>query len=389
MRHTTSQRRRGNGRAAIVLVVGAMLLIASRVADAMADDDATIAVESALPDTDWNARFEGDQGWIGGDAAYSAVLSPHRVLWLFGDTLLGTAENGKRAGAKLVNNTLGLYDPRAEHGGIRFLSGPAEEDRPTAFLRPDGQRGWFWPQGAIRLGERAYLFLAQIDKTADPGVFGFQHVGQWLAIVENPDDPPGQWRVEQKQIPFAHFGADEERSWGSALLADGDWVYVYGYHDATKKPGQRRMTVARVARLELADFAAWRFRGLDEWTADPAAAAPLVPGLATEYSVTALSPDGFLAVYTENGLGDKIVGRRAYSPHGPWSKPVVLYRCPEMERDQGLFSYAAKAHGWAAEDGELLVSYCVNAWKFSRLFEDSRVYRPRFVRIRLHGAKQR
>ena len=36
---------------------------------------------------------------------------------------------------------------------------------------------------------------------------------------------------------------------------------------------------------------------------------------------------------------------------------------------------------------ELLVSYCTNAWEFSRLFRDEKVYRPRFVRVRLAPAK--
>jgi hypothetical protein len=95
---------------------------------------------------------------------------------------------------------------------------------------------------------------------------------------------------------------------------------------------------------------------------------------------------GYVLVYTENGLGDRVLGRFSNAPEGPWSAPVLLYKCPEMGKDKGVFSYAGKAHPWAAKD-ELLISYCVNTWEFARLFREEGVYRPLFVRVRL-GTKK-
>src|SRR5438132_1310728 len=63
------------------------------------------AVVRAEPAPEWNARFAGKEGWIGGDGVYSVVLARDRILWLFGDSLLGTARNGRRDGAVMVNNT--------------------------------------------------------------------------------------------------------------------------------------------------------------------------------------------------------------------------------------------------------------------------------------------
>jgi hypothetical protein len=54
-----------------------------------------------------------------------------------------------------------------------------------------------------------------------------------------------------------------------------------------------------------------------------------------------------------------------------------------MAQDKGLFSYAARAHPWATTNHELLVSYCVNAWEFGRLWRDGQVYRPKFARVEL------
>ena len=132
------------------------------------------------------------------------------------------------------------------------------------------------------------------------------------------------------------------------------------------------------------DFSAWRFRTTDGWSARPGDSAPLADGLATEFSVSRVpAGKGLVAVYTENGLGDRIVGRFADAPEGPWSAPLLLYKCPEMGRDKGVFSYAAKAHPWAATGNELVVSYCVNSFDFARLFRDNGVYRPKVVRVGL------
>ncbi len=169
------------------------------------------------------------------------------------------------------------------------------------------------------------------------------------------------------------------------MLADGGHLYVYGYDEPRGQGfGKRRLTVARVPAEKLDDFAAWRFRTADGWSDKAADAAPSVDGLATEFSVNRLpGGNGYVLVFTENGLGARIIGRFAASPAGPWSAPRLLYTCPEMARDKGLFSYAAKAHPWATTGRELLVSYCVNAWDFGRLFRDEQVYRPKFVRVEL------
>jgi hypothetical protein len=309
------------------------------------------------------------------------------VLWLFGDTLRGEVKDGGRAGAVMVHNTLGVQSGHGADAGLRFIFGCSKKGEPAAVFAPADGKGWFWPQAALRLGGRLFVFLPQIDATKEGGAFGFRHVGQWLAVVENPDDEPKAWRVKQHKLPFAEFTTERERSWGSALLEADGQVYVYGYEARGKKIGERRLTVARVPADKLDDFAAWRFRTVEGWSDKPAETAALADGLATEFSVCRTpGRKGYIAVYTENGLSDRIVGRFANTPEGPWSSPLLLYQCPEMAKDKGVFCYAAKAHPWAASGDELLVSYCVNSWEFARLFRDAKVYRPKFVRVRLKSA---
>jgi hypothetical protein len=353
-------------------------------------------VVSAGPAEAWNAKFEGTLGWVGGDGAYSAVMGEGRVLWLFGDTLIGAVRDGTRAGSAMVNNTVAVQAGLGPDADIRFVNRTTGDGKPAALFPPGDGQGWVWTQAAARAGDRLFVFLPQLEKTGEPGAFGFRHVAQWLAIVDNPDEAPDRWRVRQLKMPFAEFGAGATRSWGSAVFDDGESLYVYGYAErGGNAPGAKELIVARAPRGRLDDFAAWRFRTADAWSADPADSAPLARGLASELSVSRTpGGDGFVAVYTENGLGPRIVARFAPAPDGPWSEPVLLYTCPEMSRDRGVFTYSAKAHPWAAVRGdepdgggdELLVSYCTNTWDFAGLFRDAAVYRPKFVRVRFAAA---
>lgn len=342
-------------------------------------------VIKATPAPEWDLKFAAKDGWIGGDGVYSVNLGQGRILWLFGDTILGAVKDGKRVGATMVNNTIALQSAPGSDGPIRFLSGKPKDGKPTSFLSPADGTGWFWPQAAVKLGNRLYLFLPQFDRAKDPGPFGFKAIGQWLAVVENPDDDLATWRISQDKIPFAEFGTTRERSWGSAALLVKEFVYVYGFD---QKKGtfwpNRTLIVARAPAGKLTDFKAWRFKTADGWSDKTSDSVALADGVATEFSVSPMpAGEGYVAVYSENGLSDRIVARFADDPAGPWSAPLHLYTAPEQARDKGLFCYAGKAHPWAASGRELVVSYCTNAWEFGRLFRDEKVYRPKFVRVEL------
>ncbi len=343
------------------------------------------AVERADSMPAWNAKFAGPDGWIGGDGAYSVNLDNNRILWLFGDTLLGTVKDGKRAGAAMVNNTVAVQTGHSTDASIRFITGQGRNEKRAALFVPADGKGWYWPQEGIRVADKLYVFLALIEKaTGDSEAFGFKQVGEVLGVIENPDDEPEKWRRTDYRIPHVDYAKGSERSWGSALLSDREFIYVYGFRETGKAIDRKKLIVARVPIDKPADFAVWRFLTTNGWSANPADAAPLADGVASEFSVTRRPDgDGFVMVYTEHGIGDRIVARFAAKPEGPWSEALLLYTSPEMQHDKGVFSYAAKAHPWAAGKKELVISYCVNSWEFARLFQEDAVYRPKFVRVKL------
>jgi hypothetical protein len=252
------------------LLAWAVLATGFLPAHAEAAEPTIPTVVKAEPAPGWDARFAGKEGWMGGDGVYSVVLGPKRVLWLFGDSLLGSVKDGQRRGAAMVNNTIGVQTGTGKETSIKFLAGKGTDGKSAAFFTPTDGKGWFWPQAAVRVGDRLFVFLAQVDKTRDRSVLGFKHIGQWLAVVENPGDEPEKWRAKQHQLTFAEFGPDRERSWGSAVMTVGEDLYVYGYdQERGKGIGTRQLIVARVPAKKLEDWAAWRFRTAKGWGEKP------------------------------------------------------------------------------------------------------------------------
>jgi hypothetical protein len=92
----------------------------------------------------------------------------------------------------------------------------------------------------------------------------------------------------------------------------------------------------------------------------------------------------YIAVYSAGDSTDKIVARVASNPWGPWQEEIFLYRCPEADWGEKIICYAAKRHpGIAATPDELIISYIANSIDFDTMVSDARLYRPRFIRVRI------
>jgi Domain of unknown function (DUF4185) len=342
-------------------------------------------VKSAAPAPDLDALFNRAHGWIGGDGACSIALSPKRTLWLFSDTWVGKIRNGQRIDATIVNNTIGVQE--GPGGRLTYSIARSPDGKPAALIVPADGRGWFWLQAGVANGRRLSLFLNQVEKTHEKSVFGFRSVGLWLGSVANADAPPETWHVEQVRMPNTVFSEARLLTWGAAVLQVGDDLYVYG---TDERRGQslldRQMVVARVPIASIGDPGAWRYFHEGVWQSDFRKLGPLASGVASDYSVTRFG-NGYLAVYTDQGLSPRIMGRMADHPWGPWSKAAVLYHCPEMGRDNKLFCYGAKAHPVLSSGHEVVASYVVNSFDFWQVARQAELYWPRFVRLTLAPAE--
>jgi hypothetical protein len=331
----------------------------------------------------YDRLFEPTNDWIGADGDFTVALTNGLTLWLFSDTFVGQVRAGHRVDTTMINNSaawqrgIGPGDAQVE-----FFHGTTAEGKPAALITPADGKGWFWLCAGTMAEGKLFIFLSQFEHTADKSAFGFRQIGCSLGCVTNPLAPPTEWQVTQTKIPFGKFGAGEDRSFGSALLAANGFIYIFGTRD--QKGSGRKMILARAPAAHLDDFTAWQFRDGEQWSPGADAAGGLCDGMATEYSVSWLPAlRRFVLICTEDGLSDKIIARTAVDPWGPWSAATVVYRCPEAGWSKGIFCYAAKAHPMLTPSGdELLVTYAANTYEISQVIADARLYWPRFVRVK-------
>jgi hypothetical protein len=358
-----------------------LVLLLSAYAASKPGPPAVAAVETA---PDLNAKFRRAEGWVGGDGAFTVSLSNKRTLWLFSDTWVGSIRDGKRKDVTMVNNTIGVQTGSGADMKIEFAIAKGKDGKPgTLFVPPDG-KGWFWIFAGCHAEGKLHVFLPRQEKTNAPGAFGFRGTDVWLGTVENPGDEPTTWKPTYAKVPFVDLTSERKLSFGSAVLRIENQVYIYGYEEKPGKPfASRKLIVARAAADKLADFDSWRFLGENgEWKREAKEAVGQADSLGTEFSVSLLpARKQYALVYTENGLSDRIVGRFSASPIGPWSEPVLLFKCGEM-RKQGVFTYAAKAHPHlAGNENELVISYVANAFELAPVINDADLYWPRFIRV--------
>jgi hypothetical protein len=346
-------------------------------------EDTALSFGEARPFPRLNALFESKEGWIGADGAYSVDLDGQRRLWLFSDTWVGQVRGGRRVKATIVNNSIGVQESNGEMSKLHFAIGKSADQKPAAIFTPSDGSGWFWLQAGIVQDKNLFIFLAQIEKTDKPGVFGFRRIGQWLGIVSNPNDDPTRWRCRLLKLPCSAFSPEREMAFGVAVVRDNDYLYVYGTdEDVLPTSRDRYLIVARVLISDLRGFAAWRFYDGHGWSTDFRASKRMVSQMASEGSVSYLvDRKQYVLVYTEGGLSDRILARTAPEPSGPWSPPSVIYRCPEPARDKRMFCYGAKAHPSLGNGHDLLVSYVANSFDFWQVASDANIYRPRFIRV--------
>jgi hypothetical protein len=336
----------------------------------------------------YDALFQRTSGWTGGDGAYSAALGNNRLLWLFGDTLLGEVEDGRRVRVRLISNSAAIQTGKDLRGAsVDFVYRTLPMDHPAAFVAPEDGLGWFWPYHAVRTPDGLYLFYLQLERTDTLPTFGFKLVASWLGHVGNPDEHPDRWVISQRRIPWGN----EQRLFGSSVLTRGDHCYIYGIvEERVGGIARKHMILARAPTERLGDFSAWRFFADGEWVAEVECAGRICENVASEFSVSfqpALRQ--YVLAYSEGGLSENIVIRLSPTPHGPWTSPKRVYQCPEAQRDPRLFCYAAKGHPeMSMIREELIITYVVNSRNFDLLQSDADLYRPRFLRIRFAGTGQ-
>ncbi|MBA4146682.1 MAG: DUF4185 domain-containing protein [Verrucomicrobia bacterium] len=327
-----------------------------------------------------NAFFRKTNGWIGADGAYSIPLSRNKTLWLFSDTWIGTVRDGKRSDVKMINNTIAIQ----EHGKEPqfYYRTNVHSAEAESLIKPEDGRGFYWLFDGAQTKDGVFFFLRQVEIVDHSSVFGFRGFSTSLARIKNPKDDPMKWRIEQLKFPFAEYNGKDSITFGSAVMKDKGFVYIYGNNSGPEK-AVKGMIVARVPERKFASFDDWRFFSNGKWTTDFKSATPISDETASEASVSywpALKK--YVFVHTQSIWG-KVMLRTADKPSGPWSEPTLLYECPEMKYPSKVFCYAGKAHPQlSSKRDELIITYASNSFDVGEVIKDARLYFPHFLRVK-------
>ena len=361
-------------------------------------------------------HFPYEDGWLGGDAAYSIPLPSGESLWLFGDTFVGRPGQPDRVGSTLVHNSIGISRCRDGRFEIDYIlgRGPTGEARAFLYAPDDGDdtRWWwlfdgFWHEGDL------YIGLLEVERSPPQGPLAlpFRFVGMQLARVHEPRGAPSRWRVSL--LPLHD---DPRVVPGSALVVDGEWLHLFAFVQGDPRRSPRvlaRLPLAALTRevpnlpgalQYLARDGRWR-PGLD-----PDDARILMDDHATEMSVV-WHPElpAWVATYSHPlahapgaaaGFARSVLARSAPALEGPWSEPVALFEVPELDpawphHDPDTACYAAKEHEQLGTPDALTLTYVCNLFAapgedpgpvLLRLLRNMRLYRPRALSLPIPGA---
>ena len=302
-------------------------------------------------------RYSG--GWTGADATYSVALPDGKILWMFGDTFLGSVTATRmRTGGPLIRNTFILQD--GDHMQT-IVSGPPGNPQPI--VKPTNPEEWYWPGDATVYQDELQWVVLRLAPTNVNGAFSFKYVGFDLAILSLPD-------LTLKEI--INLPLDASKSYGAAILEDDEYTYLYGISDA---PAQKRAHVARVAGKDLEK--PWQYYNGADWTETPSDHI-IANGVSDQFSVIKDAGKYYLITH-EIIFGNRIYIAESDDPQGPFSNVRTLYCTPETGGN--IFTYNSFVHPELSVAGELRISYNINSFDFNDIFMDADLYRPYFIAV--------
>lgn len=352
---------------------------------------------------EWTALFRRDSGWFGADGIFSIPLNgadtanaSDSAMFIFSDTMVGEVVDGKiKKTYPSVNNSVAYItgvSPKKED--IKFYYGKNKAGLPAALFIPEtahAQSGdYYWlGDGFVNkaLNNNTYIFAYRM-RNMGKGMWDFTQVGNVLIILPAGSRPPFK-NQRQIETPFLISGTDESDngSLGAGIFVntkeagapnpDG-FVYVYGVQGKKKN-----LMVARIRPADFEKFDQWRFWDGKGWNKDMRKTKYVTNNVSNELSVTPLADGRYALVFQVGGMSSTVGLRLGLTPHGPFGPIIKVWDCKETQH-KNYYTYNAKAHPCLSKQGELLISYNVNAFDYFReINANPHLYRPRFIRLKI------
>ncbi len=337
--------------------------------------------------------FPGNNGkvWLGGDSATSIKVSEDRYVWLFGDTILGKVNRGKRDYSVFIHNTVGIARKNETGQFGRIVKHHQNSESGIEPIFESSQDNvFYWPLVGKQLGSD---LLIGASKVTTAKTSGFKILGTTLFLVSNPEARPERWQYSKEFLE-----KENDVVWGSAFVKHNGWLYVFGRRGS----GLGAKSVLARISLKEARNENWGQRKVyssGNWVKEGKASN--LSGLSGT-SETTIQYSDFFGWYCLQipPLGYEAHLYTAKQLTGPWQDHGTVYEVPEpwstetTEKGKHVFiSYAAKSHPeLSREPGEIVFTYNVNlspyvkglSGKLNKYIGQKKyegLYVPRFVRL--------
>lgn len=241
------------------------------------------------------------KGFLGADVATSFRMPPvkgktEKYMWIFGDTFVGYSDKNRRLPwAYFIHNSLAFLPEMAgekkDAKMVKFEWNITDSGCPSSIFNEKvvddecaPELMYYWPISGIGVSykgkdgeEVSKLILTAVAWVYASDDIGFIVQGTMLLVVNNPNDPPQQWKYDKRLIP----GTNDNLNWYSALtMADGSelatsedaMIYVVGNNGTTifgkaedlGKHLVARIPVGSLVDLSLMDMEVWAFNDQDQ-----------------------------------------------------------------------------------------------------------------------------
>ena len=189
----------GRSRRSLGLFLAALLAIAgfSLTARTATRPNANHGASGVSPQTSAGLKYQ--QGWLGGDDAYSIPLGDGRSLWVFGDTFIGATPDATRGpSSAFIRNSIGITSCATGKCSMEYFWGHKDGKPDSMFSIPGTD--WLWPMDGFVRDGTLYIGMMQMHTENGGGAMGFGFSAILLASISNYTAPPEQWKVSFQQL---------------------------------------------------------------------------------------------------------------------------------------------------------------------------------------------
>ncbi|WP_186526186.1 DUF4185 domain-containing protein [Leekyejoonella antrihumi] len=347
---------------------------------------ATCPAGGALPAYDvgglntWMSALQDLPQWQAADVGLTLPLQDGRTVWVFGDTLRPLHVSPRFVASSMLISSGQCVAQVLPAGGGPVI--PAGSHKQVC-----------WPTAGVVLPSPARTSTSQpatdqLDISCSrvrrgQGALNFTYLGLTMARFTVPRGGVPTlvktWQVTPDDTD------PSQMNWGSALLHDGDWIYIYGTRLQQRGGSARSLYVARAPVGALDAARAWTYWTGRDWVHDAARAQSTLPaavGVSQSLTVSQVG-DVYVMVSKDGGdFADDVGVWRSDTPLGPW---VLSYtRAVPYDDGSGVLTYEPLAHpDLPLADGNLLVSLSRSPTNLTSLLADPALGRPDFIEVPL------